>query len=157
MALFLKNKIIHLLAITAGITLLSCSSPETKTQDCPVAQEKKPGKISNPNGDSELALLMREMYDSLYSYKNLLADGRFPAGFPERFLKIHTARPTEELTDSLVYHAFASDYVSGLNYFYEQKEQNLKSNYNSLVLKCANCHENYCPGPLDKIRKLNIK
>lgn len=114
-------------------------------------------KPLNPNGDSELALLMRMMNDSTASVKELVMQGKLPEKFPEAFLKIHTATPTDPTVKTEEFEAFADSYVEGLKQLYQSSPSELETNYNSLVQRCINCHESVCPGPIKAINKLKIE
>ena len=114
-------------------------------------------KPLNPNGDSELALLMRMMNDSTAAIKELVAQGKLPDKFPEAFLKIHTAKPTDQTVKTEEFEAFAASYVEGLKQLYHSSPSELETNYNSLVQRCINCHQSVCPGPIKAIKKLKIE
>jgi len=111
----------------------------------------------NPNGNSELAILMRAMLDSSSSLKASIKQGKLPEKFPDAFLKIHTATPTDPTVKTPQFDAFAASYVEGLNQLYNSAPEDYESNYNSLVQRCANCHRAVCPGPLKAINKLWIE
>lgn len=114
-------------------------------------------KPLNPNGDSELALLMRLMNDSTAALKKQILDGKMPEKFPEAFLKIHTATPTDPNIKNEEFDAFATSYTEGLKQLYESSPEDLKSNFNNLVQRCINCHQSVCPGPVKAIKKLAIE
>lgn len=145
----LKFKSFSLLALSIiGIVILSvivgCSNDD------------KAKKSLNPNGDSELAMLMRAMLDSSANIKALISKGKMPENFPEEFLKIHTAKPTDPKVRTPEYEAFATSFVEGLDQLYKSPPEDFQVNYNSLVQRCANCHKAICPGPLKAINKLWI-
>lgn len=159
MGLSLKNKFSLFSAIIVGaVLLMQCEQNAEKTaeaekKDTTACVTKKP---LNPNGDSELALLMRSMYDSAASVKELIKQGKLPDKFPEAFLKIHTATPTDSTVRTVEFTAFANDYINGLNTLHSSPKEKLLSNYNMLVQKCVNCHQAVCPGPIQRINKLKL-
>lgn len=114
-------------------------------------------KSLNPNGDSELALLMRMMADSTASLKEIVKQGKLPERFPEAFLKIHSAIPTDPTVKTPEFEAFAASYVEGLNQLYNSSPDDIRINYNSLVQRCVNCHQASCPGPVKRIKKLFLE
>lgn len=131
--------------VLMGILLLSC------------AQEKKPkSKIVNPNGDSELALLMREMFDHSMEIKEQLeAEGKFAS--IQRFDAMKTAEATEpEKAASDLYKAMADVYLSSVDITNEAPPSHRAKSFNSMVDNCMNCHEQMCTGPMVKIKKLYI-
>ncbi|HEX8515203.1 MAG TPA: hypothetical protein VF868_03315 [Bacteroidia bacterium] len=114
-------------------------------------------KPLNPNGDSELAMLMREMMSSASTLKEMIKQGTLPKEFPEEFLKIHTAQPTDSETKKASFEGFADNYISNLQALYNSPKEDLKRNYNAVVNACASCHSQHCPGPLKAINKLKIE
>ncbi|MCW3083157.1 MAG: hypothetical protein JWP12_523 [Bacteroidetes bacterium] len=112
----------------------------------------------NPNGDSELALLMRDMMHSSENMKAMIREGKLPDTFPEAFMKIHTAKPTDSDTKKASFDAFADNYLNNLHALYNspKDKHELTQNYNAVVNACVSCHTEHCPGPLKAINKLRI-
>jgi cytochrome c556 len=160
MVLLLKNKILVVLSLLVLVLFLeNCSDNKQK-----LAEEKiKADSISscakplNPNGDSELALLMRDMMSSASNLREMIKQGNVPKEFPEAFLKIHTAKPTDSDTKKASFDNFANNYISNLQALYTSPKEDLTKNYNAVVNACASCHSEHCPGPLKAINKLKIE
>jgi hypothetical protein len=114
-------------------------------------------KPVNPNGDSELSLLMREMMRSADSMKTVIKAGNSPDKFPDAFLKIHTAKPTDNDTKHASYDAFATNYIDNLQLLCRSPKTAAVKNYNAVVNSCINCHNEHCPGPIKTIEKLFLK
>jgi hypothetical protein len=114
-------------------------------------------KPVNPNGDSELSLLMREMMRSADSMKTVIKSGNVPEKFPDAFLKIHTAKPTDDDTKHASYDAFATNYIDNLQILCKSPKAESIKNYNVVVNSCINCHNDHCPGPIKTIEKLFLK
>jgi muramidase (phage lysozyme) len=111
----------------------------------------------NPNGDSELALLMRDMFDDGLRLKQDIQNGKLPKVM-EKFKNIHTAIPTEDgKTDTDIYKAFAESYLNALENLTEADESNAVKKYNFMVDNCMNCHNAICPGPTVRIKQLYIQ
>lgn len=109
--------------------------------------------------ESELALLMRKMYEDNVALGKELEAGNIPESFPEDFYKIHDAISTEGMVqDKNTFDGLASQYVANM-----EKIKNAstaaegKIAYNAMVLTCATCHQIYCQGPLPKIRRMTLK
>jgi len=160
MELSSKNKFsLFLLAVFFVLLLAECGQPKEKEAGVKEAQsdtticKKKP---INPNGDSELALLMREMLHSSESLKEQIKKGNLPEKFPEAFLKIHTAKPTDADTKHDSYDAFATNYIDNLQLLYKSPKAELTKNYNAVITACISCHSDHCPGPIKTIEKLKI-
>lgn len=159
MALSLKNKFVLGAFSVLAIFLFNCGGNYDKKQE-EIAEKKDTANCVkppvNPNGDSELALLMRAMRDTAASFKEMILAGKVPDRFPEVFLKIHTAKPTDSETKKTSFDGFADGYLSALKNLSKSNAGNAKDNYNSLVQACVNCHSEHCPGPLSAIRKLKL-
>ena len=160
MVLSLKNKFFVFASLFFFIILLEqCSSNAEKAIDGTVAKDSVncSTKPLNPNGDSELALLMRKMLHSSESLKEMIKQGNLPKEFPEEFLKIHSAQPTDSDTKKASFDGYANNYISNLNSLYKSPKEELTKNYNAVIAACASCHSEHCPGPLTAINKLKIQ
>ncbi len=110
----------------------------------------------NPNGSSELSLLMRKMYDHAAEVRKGALEKKVQQDFPNEFLSIYTAKPTDVLTKNASFDPFADGYLYALNNYRSSTGDNVVLNYNNLVTSCINCHTQHCPGPISKIKKLLI-
>lgn len=158
MVLSLKNKYSVLVLFVCLTGLFSQCSHGIEKKDAVANKDTSAcaaNKI-NPNGSSELSVLMRSMLKSSASMKELIKQGKLPEKFPEEFLKIHTAQPTDADTKKPSFDGFASAYLTNLNNLYHSPKEQLKQNYNAVVNACVSCHSEHCPGPLVAIRKLSI-
>ena len=136
--------ILFFLMSSGVIILASCDSSERKPL--------------NPNGDSELALLMRKMYDESLAVKKALVNGEeIPDDMDHK--SILTADATEpEKVAGMVYKSFANYYLGVLQELKsaESRAEQMRS-YKTLVTACSSCHQSLCPGPLVRIKKLEIE
>ena len=140
------------LLLTFVIYLSRCSDTfETDKADC-----VKPDSIINPNGSSELSVLMRQMHDKAAEMKLLIEQGKQIGSIPEEFQKINTAAPTDSQTKKTTYDAFAQNYLVALKTVYQAEEGMVQEKYNGMVNACLSCHSDHCPGPVPKIKKLLI-
>ncbi len=114
--------------------------------------EKKP---LNPNGDSELAVLMREMYEDGVKMKSRIEKGRTPSISVDHE-EILSANPTDiEQVDNPEYRTYAAAYLGIIDALKKAKTSADAENlYDNMVQSCANCHKALCPGPLVRIAKL---
>ncbi len=132
-----------LLLLAAALPLLSCEDEASK-------------KDINPNGSSELAVLMRSMYDDGLKVKEAVLAGQ-DAEVNCDYAKIHTAQATDpEKVASPNFASFASAYESSVNAFNAATPYQQKDAYQHMVQSCIDCHKEVCPGPIRKIRKLEI-
>lgn len=138
-------KYTFLLAVVLTM-LLGCSEKqEAKTNN------KRP---INPNGDSELALLMRDMFEESDSLKQLVVEGKSLSGL-EKYEDIHSAIPTDPTVTGPVFEAFANAYIESIKTL-ENSDSTSVDNFNNMVNQCMNCHTEFCPGPKKRIKKLYI-
>ena len=111
-------------------------------------------KSLNPNGDSELALLMREMYDDGMKTKQQLLDRKEPE-VHVKYKHIHTAKSTESLhVDPTNFSPYASAYETAMDSFIAADASNKVAAYQTMVNACMNCHQTVCPGPKVKIKHM---
>jgi hypothetical protein len=114
------------------------------------------GKMINPNGDSELALLMRQMFEEGMVTKQQIIDGEIP-DLKVSYQHIHTAQPTEEgKTSTTEYMLFAKAYEASVERLMAAAPDERVEAYQNMVNTCMNCHETVCPGPMVKIKKMYL-
>lgn len=137
----------EIIAVLVGFLFLSCS------QNAPSRDVKT--RPINPNGDSELALLMRNMFEESDSLKNLVLDGKNLSGL-QKFEDIHSAVPTDPDVTGPVFEAFAQNYIESIKAL-ETSDSSAIFNFNNMIDQCMNCHTEFCPGPKKRIKQLYIK
>jgi len=143
-------KVIIMFFLTFAMAVACAEEVEdTTTMEEPVSQQ-----IINPNGDSELALLMRAMFDEVQSIKKQIANGE-PVAVNLDHGKILTAHATDpDKAGSDEYKAFADIYLQTMKKLETAAPDELVSVYESVVQNCLSCHKALCPGPVVKIVKL---
>lgn len=110
----------------------------------------------NPNGDSELALMMRDMYDQTMLIKKDVMAGEKPDSLPD-YSGLYHAEPTEEgKTSGEAYKLYSDAYLNAMKMFHNAEGQYLEESYSAIVESCKTCHRAMCPGPLVRIRKLDL-
>ncbi|MDC1063574.1 hypothetical protein OAQ16_03935 [Flavobacteriales bacterium] len=119
----------------------------------------------NPNGDSELAIVMRNLFDNSLEIKSHIIElddfksNKLPSKLIEKYSYnlnlLHSAKPTDKnLKDDGIYQAFANAYINTS----EKLTNNLsQKNFNAMVNNCIQCHEKFCLGTIQKINKLYIR
>ena len=143
-------RILILLLIIVGLAF-SCAQ-ETE----PKSQFLHPDSIVNPNGDSELALVMRNLHFEADKVREKLANNEEADLTTLRALTIQltTAEPTDSNVLDADYYMLSDMILKELNDIPESQDQVVE--FNSMVSACVTCHRNTCPGPIDKINKLKI-
>lgn len=111
----------------------------------------------NPNGDSELALLMREMFEDGLRIKEQIENGEKPEVL-KKFEAIHTAQATEpEKAASDTYKHFGDAYLAAVNRLQNASSEEVYDVYQGMVQTCMSCHQKLCPGPMVRIKKLYLE
>ena len=152
------RKLFFIVALFALAIACSNGAPEAKSDSA--ASCKKP---LNPNGDSELALLMRKLANWNDSTKALFAkDSTLTAEQltpPSGYNTIFTAKKTDPSIDQELFNSMARHYVSQVEQFRTSTADRATQvkNFNSMVNACVSCHENFCGGPLKRINKMFVK
>tara|TARA_Y100000739_G_C20476227_1_gene403742 strand:+ start:350 stop:739 length:390 start_codon:yes stop_codon:yes gene_type:complete len=107
----------------------------------------------NPNGDSEMSLLMRDMVISLDDIRLMIQDNKVNKKLYFDFKEIHKA----EVTDSSFLFDGFNLMSKNFSSLLDSLELNVNSkNYNNLIESCLSCHVLVCPGPISKIDKMFI-
>ncbi|MDQ3110279.1 MAG: hypothetical protein M3R17_10320 [Bacteroidota bacterium] len=136
------------------VFIISCNVDGEKVSKDSVAACKT--NSINPNGDSELAILMREFAAYSDSVKQDLLNNRTPRPQPENLSHILSAKKTDQNIDKEVYDPLARAYIANVEYFYTSKPEDRVENYNSMISTCISCHQSFCGGPIKRIQKLYI-
>ena len=107
--------------------------------------------LGNPNGDSELALLMRQMFDETQELKQ--SEGKYSLNFsPESIFTAQATDPKKAASEQ--YKALGTAYVNSVENYHRAAETDRAQAYEQMVGACENCHQALCPGPLVKVKKL---
>jgi len=137
--------------------LTACANKEqpdnTATKETGVTNPIAP---LNPNGDSELALLMRKMEKQWQDTKKNLEAGQTIHDVPD-FHDLLSATPTDESMTMDGFKGYATSYLNKIKALQNTKGSQQKTAYNNVINGCILCHENSCSGPIPRIKKLLIK
>jgi hypothetical protein len=148
-----------------AVLLYSCSQGAKETQNAEAtttsaektADSVKSTVIDDPNQPSELAALMREMFTDTEGIKKAVQAKASPEDWREKFSKIYAAKPTETDMKEGAYPAMAKIFLESMNSLYDKNQVNNQiQNYNLMIGACLACHQNQCPGPMTRIKKLLI-
>ncbi|MCT4663641.1 MAG: hypothetical protein N4A45_00240 [Flavobacteriales bacterium] len=153
----MKNAITFLMSILA-LSVLSCNSPDTahtKSEDAAAVSEE-PWVPEVPKS-SELAELMRLMFETNKLRKQALLNGESFLPYSDNFRRLHTAKHTDESKNNALFHSLAEAHIisdsllTSLKGFQKKKEA-----FNGHINNCVACHDNFCGGPINKIKTLLI-
>lgn len=155
-----KNKLFHFsfLSLFLFSLFFSCKeeiSTENKQNEACVSPS-----TTNPNNDSELALLMRKIFSETDSIKQRIKSNK-PLDlsiYIQQLKSVHSATPTDSTVHTPEFYTFTNSLIvvsESLNN--SSDDESKKEQYNQLVNSCINCHQSFCPGPIKKISKLKLK
>lgn len=157
-----------MLSIVVLVTMIACNTsplPDNKTTPVDSAQIKayndsvevcaRPQQY--PNKDKPMALMMRQMADHAQVMKELVLKGETVTGKQFPFIRFHLVEPTDP--DVLVpqFYENARLFQEAHKALINAKPEQQKEMYNLYINKCIGCHENFCSGPLKRIRKLIVE
>jgi hypothetical protein len=144
-----KYIIAGLIAIFVGI--VACNQQEVEQVEDVKADKPK---LYEP---SELASLMRSMYEDNMELKKAIEEGHIPESFPEDFYRIHSAIATNPGDINDTYKALADKYLLDMERVVSSDAASVRRNFNEMVNTCISCHQVFCQGPIPKIKKLAIE
>lgn len=142
------------LFITLSLTMISCNDESTEE---PVSSAEASNDV-NPNGSSELALLMRDMHDAAVAAKAEIEKGQTP-DIQIDFSSLTTAEPTKP--QMIAYDEFeplAASYIASMQALAQAEDSTQAAQaYTTVVNTCMSCHQVSCKGPIPRIRKLYLQ
>jgi len=144
-----SNIIYSLLLATSFLIIISSCNQTAKEESCKMDDV-------NPNGASELALLMREMTSHVELNKANLLEGKQIILKPENISTLLTAERTDKNLDDKLFAGLAKVYLQRLDEFQTAPDSLKIEAHNNLVTSCHDCHSNFCPGPIKRITKAHI-
>lgn len=145
--------------LTLAVLLIAACQDQNKEeqQDQAAKTTQQEDKSLEMYEASELAALMRKMYEDNLDIRQEILDGKLPKSFPEDFKTIHTAQATDPEEINETFHALADQYLKNIAAIEKAEDPaSAKIAYNEMIATCASCHQIYCQGPLAKIRKMRI-
>jgi hypothetical protein len=142
-----------LLILVLVFGTFSCQKKEEKKA---VPEKCAPKKKLEMYQMSEMAALMEQMYVDNVRLKERIQKGEAVGVFPEHFLKIYSAKSTDETDNDLFFKVKAKEYIEAQQLIYSDPK-NAKLHFNEGVDACLACHKEKCGGPIPRIKKLFIK
>lgn len=139
----MKKMIVFACLIATVMYLGACK------QDC--------AKPMNPNGDTEISLLMRAMYEEALTARRNIEQGK-DFEFKLEYKNLLTAKGV--MTDKLespLYKAYAESYIAIAERLKNDLSEDRIEDYKLLVDGCRKCHDVMCQGPLVLVNKLVLK
>lgn len=132
----------------------ACNAPQAQ----PTANEPAESEAPEMREYSELAGIMT----SMHAYHGLLKDSVMAGAKilpppPIDLQRIHTAEATDSRELDGNFHELASQFIQLLDSVRKVKVEDRLAVYNASVATCVECHQTRCPGPIPRIKKLQIK
>jgi len=130
---------------------------EQKTPAKKAGIHKVDTRKSHPNGISELAQLMNDMYAMGQESKARILKGE-DVEIDIDYHSILTATPTDAfIADFPEFEALARQYIDAMDQLDRAEKQHERiAAHKAMVASCVACHSLSCSGPLVRIRKLRL-
>ena len=125
-------------------------------QSCKSKEEKKQAKAPVMYQPSEMAILMRGMYEFNKVVKTQIINKDSILPFPEEFLNIHSAVLTDKFERNVEFDSLSKKYLDYQKAIYTSSSDSTAYYFNQSIQTCVTCHEPRCTGPIPKIKKLLI-
>jgi cytochrome c553 len=125
-------------------------------------EQPEPAQVAvtdvNPNGSSELALLMREMHEAAVEAKAAIEQGMLP-DMQIDFSSLNTATPTKPtMVDFEGYEALSASYITAMKALDDATDSASAAQAHTAVINtCLSCHQISCQGPIPRIKKLQLE
>ena len=150
MKVYLKFSMLLMIMVSM---MVSCKNKEADkaAAECKIASDDL-----NPNGDSELAILMRAMTIATEKNTALLRENKETENYGDTLNTILTAKPSDLGLDKDIFDGFAKTYLAAISDFNSADVANKIKAHNVIVQNCKSCHEQFCRGPLKRIAKMEI-
>ena len=143
----------RIVALLMLVLLVSCNSSEENE----TIKEADKKFVPDMYVASEMTLLMRSMYDVNEEFKKEILAGKSPEEFPKDFLKIFTAKLTDDKPYNDLFKAYSKVYIDNERAIFDtSSEIPIKERYNNAINTCISCHTTECVGPIPRIEKLLI-
>ncbi|MBM3918268.1 MAG: hypothetical protein FJ344_02010 [Sphingomonadales bacterium] len=128
-----------------------CGEFKNIEEDCEHGSEMRAGKEPEPK---PMARMMRAMYQQGEQMRKqiLAGDSISPDAFP--LLNYHNQIPTDP---SVLGAEFDRHHAEFAQTWAELMKSPDPIRYNMMLQACVGCHQDHCPGPIKKIRKLSIE
>jgi hypothetical protein len=130
-----------------SLLALSCSGNSTA---------ENPKKDINPNGSSELALLMRDITSYQKALKNDIQQEQLPP-IPAEFYRITEVSYTPGIiADKALFDGYAQIWLQSLEELAVSPKTERAEKYEISLNLCLACHQQHCQGPIPMIKGLNL-
>lgn len=148
-----KHTLLLISCVSAGLLALY-SSCENGSKEDQKAQAESCGPL-NPNGDSERALIMREMTRLAEGNAEALRKGGDLLPYNGEFEKLASTSGTMTVDEDF-FAAMSKGYLVHLKELYSTTPEKRVEAHNNMIQSCQDCHAQTCRGPLKRIDKMMV-
>jgi len=162
----MKKSTIIILCLLFGALIYACNKQPAKDNTSNNVVSKQGDSVEtncateetimDPNGAKPMALMMRQMVLNAQLMREKIIRNEKLDSLKYPFIRFYLVEPTDpKVLEPQFYEnarLFQEAYFELFNHPAEQTKF-----YNLAIGKCISCHENYCSGPLKRIRKLLIQ
>ena len=140
--------------VPLALLLASCQNADPKASKAVPPSVDPPVQKSHVYSPSDLALEMRDIYAKLKIVGHELKNNEpvtdsLLLGY-ERVLEVSGIEPADT---NQSFQAFAQLWLGRVGAFKAEKSE---ENYNAVMDGCVACHQERCPGPIPKIKRLKL-
>ena len=144
---------------------LACGQDSTTGQSQTALEKQKADSLANcekPVFDdykaSPLAALMRKMDAEMNIAKRMILaeHGNLSDSVSLAYDSIKTATPTDPTVKTDVFAGMADAFLFNVQALQKADPHNRKDIFNTTVSSCISCHQEFCPGPIVRIKKLKL-
>ncbi len=142
-----------------SLIVQACSNepkPTAKLEDEKLDSLDACATIKDPNQPKPMALMMRQMAANSDSMKAKISRGEVLDSLQYPFIRFYAVEPTDPNVLEPNFFEKARLFQAAYKALFQHPSEQ-KTYYNLMIQACVNCHENYCSGPLKRIRKLPIQ
>jgi hypothetical protein len=151
----MAGKFKWIIAVLSIAFIYACSGDNVGTKA--IVQEDESciaPTIIDPNNTKPMALMMRQMATNSDSIRQAILRGQRLDSLEFPFMRFFLVEPTDpSILEPQFYEHAASHQIVYQKLF---EADDLHTAYNAMIESCITCHQNYCSGPIKKIKKLYI-
>lgn len=140
--------------------LWACSANEETVSEENAEIKKDTASCEKPNFEefksSGLALLMRGLADDMQHVKDVIVkDGVLSDSVKLDYADMKSVDKTDPSVTGEVFDAMADSFLATLEQM-KSRQKFSEEDFNLVINSCMTCHQQFCPGPIVRIRKLRI-
>lgn len=138
-----------------GLLYIGCAEQEQEKSE----HKKKESAFNNLYEQSEMAVVMVDMYEFLEENRKRILASEPMEELPEFFDKLHTAEMGEDYNRDAIFKGYSDTFITNVTLLHSSENTDKVKLFNNTVNSCVACHTSgaSCMGPIPRINKLLIK